>query len=561
LEGKEFDVVIIGGGIFGACAAWEASSRGLSVALIERSDFASATSANSFKMVHGGIRYLQHADLPRIRQSVAERNVLLRIAPHLVQPLPIVVPTYGHGVDGREALKTGLFLYDLLAFDRNRGIRDPERRIPSGRIISAREALELFPALESKGLSGAAVFSDAQMYNPPRLALSFLRSAVGLGAEVANYLEAKAFLRSGDRVTGVRSLDLCSGAEVEIRGKLVLNAAGPWAEPLLECGIGLRLSPPGAYSRDACFVVSKRLSEKYALAVQGRTKDPDAIISRKARHLFVVPWREYSLIGVWHVVYSGPPDDFTVTEEDLHDFLGEINEAYPALGVKLEDALMWNAGLVPFGENKPGAVDLSYGKRSRMVDHAKENRLQGLVTLIGVRYTTARGEACKAIDLVFEKLGKNGPKSTTAITPVHGGRIEQFGEFVRQATERRPASLTPEVIHALAHNHGSEYRSVLSYLDQSPHLAETVGRSKVVKAEIVAGVREEMALKLSDVVFRRTDLGTAGDVDETDLRVCADLMAQELEWSTYRRDREIEEVKAFLAQRGFSKSPKAKLVT
>lgn len=132
LEGKEFDLVIIGGGIFGACAAWEASSRGLSVALIERGDFASATSANSFKMVHGGIRYLQHADLPRIRQSVAERNVLLRIAPHLVQPLPIVIPTYGHGIDGREALKTGLFLYDLLAFDRNRGIKDPERRIPPG---------------------------------------------------------------------------------------------------------------------------------------------------------------------------------------------------------------------------------------------------------------------------------------------------------------------------------------------------------------------------------------------------------------------------------------------
>jgi len=552
LEGKEFDLVIVGGGIFGACAAWEASSRGLSVALIERGDFANATSANSFKMVHGGIRYLQHADLPRIRQSMIERRVLLRIAPHLVQPLPIVIPTYGHGIDGREALKAGLMLYDLLAFDRNHGIRDCERKIPSGRVISPREVMDLFPALQSEGLSGAAVFSDAQMYNPPRLALSFLRSAAELGAVLANYVEAKAFLRSGDAVRGIKSLDLVSATELDIRGKIVLNAAGPWAESFLESAIGVQLSPKGTYSRDSCFVVSKKVPGKYALAVQGRTKDPDALVSRKARHLFIVPWRDYSLVGVWHVVYSGPPDDFSVTEEDLSTFLDEINWAYPSLALKPQDVLMWNAGLVPFGENRPGAVDLSYGKRSRMIDHAKEHHLQGLVTLIGVRYTTARGEAVKAVDLVFEKLRRRGPKSMTAVTPIYGGEIESFNEFLRQATQECSSRLAPAVVRSLVQNHGSAYRTVLGYLDQTPQLAETIGRSKVIKAEVVAAVRDEMALKLSDVIFRRTDLGTAGDIDEGQLQSCSELMVGELGWSESRRSDEIDEVKRFLATRSFS---------
>jgi glycerol-3-phosphate dehydrogenase len=552
LEGREFDLVIVGGGIFGACAAWEASSRGLSVALIERGDFANATSANSFKMVHGGIRYLQHADLPRIRQSMIERRVLLRIAPHLVQPLPIVIPTYGHGMDGREALKAGLMLYDLLAFDRNHGIRDHERRIPSGRLISPSEVMSLFPALQSEGLSGAALFSDAQMYNPPRLALAFLRSAAELGAVLANYVEAKDFLRSGKDVRGVKGLDLISATELDIRGKIVLNAAGPWAESFLERAMAIRLSPKGTYSRDACFVVSKRLPGKYALAVQGRTKDPDALVSRKARHLFIVPWHDYSLIGVWHVVYPGPPDDFSVTEHDLQTFLDEINWAYPSLALKTQDVLIWNAGLVPFGENRPGAVDLSYGKRSRMIDHAKEHHLRGLVTLIGVRYTTARGEAVKAVDLVFEKLCKRPPKSMTAVTPIHGGEIESFNALVRHATEECSSRLAPEVVRALVHNHGSAYKTLFGYLNQTPRLAETIGRSKVTKAEVVAAVRDEMALKLGDVVFRRTDLGTAGDIDEGELQCCAQLMAGELGWSESRRTGEIDEVKSFLAKRSVS---------
>jgi glycerol-3-phosphate dehydrogenase len=543
LTGQEFDLVIVGGGAFGACAAWDASLRGLSVALIERGDFCHATSANHFKMVHGGIRYLQHADLPRLRESSKERRALLRIAPHLVQPLPIVIPTYGHGRQGKGLLAAGCLLYDLLTCDRNRGLRDAARRIPRGRLLSRQECLTQFPDLDPRGLTGAVLFYDGQMYNPPRLALAYLRSAVQAGAQIANYLEATDFLRTDDRVYGVVGRDL-SGEHLEIRGKVVLNAAGPWAEQLLERRLGLRLEPPSTYSRDACFVVARRLLGQYALAVQGHTKDPGALVSRPHRHLFIVPWREATLIGVWHVVHTGAPGAFTVTETELQGFLNEINAAYPALALTLQDIAMWQAGLVLFGENQTGTTDLRYGKRSRLVDHALAHHVPGLITLIGVRATTARGMATQAIDLACKQLRRRVVTSRTAEIPIYGGQIEDFAAFLCQAIRQRPSAVSPETVRSLVHNHGSEYKRVLTYLDRGLCGAETLGETKTLKAEVLYAVREEMAQKLSDVVFRRSDLGTMGHPGEDALRACAALMAAEMGWDTPRMHQELAEVRA-----------------
>lgn len=541
---REYDLIIIGGGIFGICAAWDASLRGLSVALIERKDFVSRTSANSYKIIHGGIRYLQHADWVRIRSSCKERNALLRIAPHLVQPLPIVIPTYGHGKKGRELLTAGLMAYDLMTFDRNRGIKDPDRHIPASSFLCRQRVLELFPTLAQQGLTGALIFWDGQMYNPTRLALSFLRSAVAAGTKAANYVEATSFLRSGDRILGIQSLDILTGRSFQIRGRVVLNAAGPWAERLLKMQLGLALKPKETYSRDAYFVVPRHLTKKYALAVPGLTKDPDAILSREARHLFIVPWRDYTLIGVWHTVYEGEPDDFTMTARELQGFIDEINCAYPGLDLRLDDISMWNAGLVLFGENEPGTTNLSYGKRSRIIDHAKSHQLEGLVTLIGVRYTMARGDAAKAIDLVSAKLNRKVRRPATERIPIYGGQIEYFEEFVLRTTQQHcQEKLQPEIMRALLHNYGSEYKRVLRYIDEESRWAETLGTSKVIKAEVIHAVREEMSIKLVDVVFRRTDLATGDNPGDKTLQICAKLMALELGWDSERIQQEFDEVR------------------
>lgn len=551
LEDREYDVVVVGGGIFGICAAWQAARRGLSVALIEQGDFCHATSANCFKIVHGGIRYLQHADWRRIRESSEERMSLLRVAPHLVQPLPILIPTYGHGRQGKELVCAGLAAYGLITFDRNRGIRDPARRIPLGHFLSRQECLAQLPGLKREGLTGAVVIYDGQMYSPSRLALSFLRSAVEDGAVAANYVEATGFVTSnGGRVCGIAARDVLAGGSLSIRGKTVLNAAGPWAERLLLRSMGVRLKPQGTYSRDAYFVVPRRFGEKYAIALQGATRDPDAILSRQNRHLFLVPWRDFTLVGVWHKVYQGEPEKVAVSDQELQGFIDEVNSAYPPIALKRDEVLMWGSGAVLFGENDPAAVHLSYGKRSRLIDHAAEHGTQGLVTLIGVRYTTARREAGRAIDLIEKKIGKVARRGAPPPTAIFGGEIDFFDEFMQRALERHSPRLGVEAARALVRNYGSRLGDVLKYTEENPAWSETLDGSSVTKGEVIHAVREEMAEKLEDVALRRTELGTGGHPGRAALVECARLMSCELGWTPGRQHREVEDMERFFLLHG-----------
>ena len=543
---RRHDLIIVGGGIFGACAAWDATLRGMSVALIDKGDFGGATSASSFKMAHGGIRYLQHADIVRVRSSCRERSALLRVAPHLVQPLPIAIPTYGHGRKGKEILGAAMLAYDLLTLDRNAGIPDPQRHIPRGRFLSRRETLAQFPNLEDRGLTGAAVFCDGQVYNGPRLALSFLRAAVDKGALAANYVQATGLRRDGDRITGVRARELVSGEELEIGGSAVLNAAGPWVPHVLRGTLSNQDLPQVPFSRDACFIVSQRLSSRLGLAVSGATKDPDALFSRSARHLFIVPWRDYSLVGVWHVVWRDHPDAVTVTKQELQAFLDEVNAACPGIDLDLSDVRAWNAGLVPFGENDPEVKHLRYGHRSHIIDHGAEHGLYGLVSLIGVRYTMARGDSARAIDLIVAGQGRRAPRPATERTRIFGGDFARFDELEDEARRASPIPLDDRVLRALLHNYGSAYGRVLDYVRQDSSLGETLDGTTVLKAEIVHAVREEMALELGDVAFRRTDLATGGDPGGGALCACADLMAREHSWSPAETQRQLEVVQGKL---------------
>jgi glycerol-3-phosphate dehydrogenase len=544
LTETHFDLIIVGGGIFGACAAWDAAQRGLLVALIERHDFGGATSAYSFKMIHGGIRYIQHGDVWRVRQSSRERRAFLRIAPHLVQPLPIVIPTYGHGMKGKTVLRLGMGLYDLLTADRNRGIPDPARRIPWGRAVDRDEVLRLFPHLPSGDLTGAGLFCDGQMHNPPRLVLAFVQSAERQGAVVANYVEATGLLREGDAVRGVVARDALSDTEFEIRARVVINAAGPYAERLLQrADQSLQLPAPGVYSRDACFVVRRRLFDHdYAIAVLGKTHDPEAVLSRGERHLFVVPWREFSLVGVWHRVHGGDPDKFTVTDAELERFIEEVNAGYPNLQLSLDDVAQWNAGLVPFGDNPEGAEHLRYGHRSRLIDHAKSHGVDNLITLIGVRFTTGRHEAERAVNLASRKLHRKVIASRTAITPLVGGQIEDWNGQLREATRIHRSRFGDAVICSLFHNYGSEYERVISEVDRVPGLGDTVGQSPTIKAQILIAARDEMAVSLADVVFRRTDLATGAYPGRAALSECAQIMAEWLDWSPQQTESQIEQV-------------------
>lgn len=543
LTERPFDIIIVGGGIFGASAAWEAALRGFSVALVEKRDFCHATSANHFKMVHCGIRYLQHGDIRRLRESSRERSALLRIAPHLVHSLPIVIPTYGHGVKGKGFLGAGMFLYDGLSLDRNKGLL-PEKRIKPGRFFSADDVLKRFPGIKRQGLTGAAVFEEGQMYNPPRLALAFIRSAVEKGAVAANYVEVSGFLKKGSRVTGVRATDLIEGQTIEIRGRLVLNTAGPWAHRIMEADLGLKINPQPTFSRDLAFVIPRRFESRCGLALATETKDADTIVDRGGRHLFAVPWRRHTLIGVWHKVFHQPPEALTVTEEELQGYIQEVNRVYPGLISGLEDIQVVNMGLTLFGEeDRQEGMQISFGKRSQVIDHNRANGVEGLLTLIGVRATTARGMAVKAMDLIANRIGRKGPFPDSATVPIYGGNISDLRLLMQNARKDCYEKLNADQVAALVSNYGSAYARVLRYGRKDPARFAALAGSTVIESEILHAVREEMAQKLSDVVLRRTDLGSGCFPSRKALERCAAIMALELGWDRKRVENEMEELR------------------
>lgn len=542
LASESFDVAVIGGGIYGACIAWEAALRGLSVALLEKSDFASATSANSLKIIHGGFRYLQHADLRRMRESVVERGSLLRIAPHLIHPLPVLIPTYGHGMKGKEILALGLLAYEAISWDRNR-LKDPQKHIPQGRTVSKTEIVEKLPGINRNGLTGGVIFYDAQVYNSERLVLEYLHSASEAGAAIANYAEVTGFIRKNDRVHGVEALDVLSGEAFQVRAKMVINASGPWSDQMLERLHG-RGRPPLKYLTKAINIITRQLFDQYAVGLLGQNnlQDSGALVKKGSSFLFVTPWRNHSITGTTYVPYSDDPNRFRLKAEDVSNIITEINRAYPAAALSVEDVTFVHAGLLPADriDEKTGGVDIS---RHYEIFDSRTEGVSGLMTVVGVKYTTARDVAVRTIDRVFAAWGKPPPASKSATTALYGGRIERFGDYLQSEIKNRPCGLGRETVERLVYNYGSAYYEVLAHFEQKPDRSHYLTEEEaVLRAETLHGVRREMARKVADIVLRRTALGTAGHPGHSAVRLCAEVMGSELGWDRAKINREVQEV-------------------
>ena len=546
LSSQTYDLVIIGGGIYGAFAAWDAAMRGLSVALLEKGDFGGATSSNSLKIIHGGLRYLQHADFKRMRESIRERRILLGIAPHLVHPLPCVMPTYGHGMKGREVMAVALLMNDLVGFDRNQS-PDPQKRLPNGRILSREELLQMVPGLDPHGLTGGVLWYDCQTYNSERLLFSALHSATAAGAELANYTEVTGFLKEGNRVVGVRATDQFTHDAFEVRAKIVLNSSGPWVDRVLALVNGRTFTRNFAPSKAMNLVVRRQLIPTYAVGVSSKFefKDADAVLSKGSRLFFITPWRHYSVIGTTHLPLKGSAEDFRITEQDVQEFVDQVNEAYPAAAIKRNEITRYYGGLLPMDQTASKNGQVTLVKHYQIHDHAAEDGVEGLVTVVGVKYTTARDVAAKSIDAVCHKLGGKHPAGKTHETPLHGGQIDRFDEYVSREGARRLHGLSEASIRHLIQNYGSSYSEVLEPHKEMAQWGKPVSAAtEVLRAEVLYGVRQEMAQKLTDVVMRRTELGSGEYPGDAAVHECAAIMAKELGWDEARVKQEIQELKA-----------------
>jgi glycerol-3-phosphate dehydrogenase len=491
LANEAFDVLVIGGGIYGLATLRELTARGLKCALVDRGDFAAATSFNSLKTVHGGIRALQHGALGTLREFVRERRGLARIAPRLVRPLPFVVPTHQHPLRNRPLMSVFLAAYDRLAADRNDGI-DPALALPASRTISREECLRLSPLIDPAGVTGGAVWHDYQLHRPERLAMGLLHSAVHDGAAAANYTEARTFVQQGREIRGVRLRDTETGSELEVRCRLVVNAAGPWAWTLLRAAGPGTLSTPAPALSLAMNMVVERPPSSHAT---GGLAD--------GRFLFLVPWRDVSIVGTSHDRFADVPDRLTVTDAHLDRFLRHAAAAFPGAGLTRDDVRLVHRGLLP------ATRGTELLKHSIVHDHAGDG-IDGLVTVVGVRYTTARATAAAAAEHVAERLGKPSGTRTPTLS-----RIAEPDQDVARLTVD-----TPALAAALS------------------------GICQVTRAEIAYAVRHEMAVHLGDAVLRRTAAGTAGHPGVEALRAAADVMSAELNWSPEKAAAEIANVAA-----------------
>ncbi|MBN1779929.1 glycerol-3-phosphate dehydrogenase/oxidase [bacterium] len=534
LSSGSFDVLIVGAGIYGATAAWDAATRGLSVALIDKGDFGAATSANSLKIVHGGLRYLQQLDLKRMRESIRERRTFLQMAPHLVHPLPCVMPTYGHMMKGPEIMRIGLLLNDVISADRNR-ISDSQKHLPMGRVISRDACLRLIPGIKPDRINGGAFWTDAQMFNSDRLVLAGIKSAVSAGAQAANYIRADGYIRHNNQILGVQATDLESGEPLEIRSRIVVNMAGGWTDTLL--GTLGRPSSRVRLSTAMNLVIGRDLLGECAAGIRGRFQypRPDGHIHTGFRVLFAVPWRGHTMIGTYHRPYAGKPDELAVTDGEIDAFLDEINSAYTGDPVKRSDVTLAQRGFLPMEGIHPKTGDVILTKHYRIHDHAREDGLDGLVSVVGVKYTTARDVSEKVVDRVAQMLGRKKSANRTRYLRVAGGDIDRFNDFLSEALHASP-DLPESVIGRLVKNYGSEYRIVLEHGDRD----FLGGSSEVLRAEIVHAVKEEAALHLTDAVLRRTDIGSAGHPGKEAAESAAGIMAGLLGWNETKKQTEME---------------------
>ena len=529
LAATTHDVLVIGGGIYGLAIAYEAASRGLKTALIDAGDIGSGSSFNHQKTVHGGLRSLQSGSLRLARQSILERRALARIAPWLLRSVPFIVGTYRSVTRNRLTLRAAFKIERWLSRDGNEGV-EPELHLPPPRLLSKAAAVRFFPGIRQEHLTGAAQWYDYQMVEADRLTLAFAGAADRSGADVCNYVEAVAPIRSGANVTGMTARDALAGEEIAINARVVVNAAGAHAGTIMK-GFGVGRTLPLLKAMN--LVTSKPASDIALVAA-----------SPSGRMLTLVPWRGRAIVGTSQSTTLVQPDDTAVSTADVEAFIADVNRTFPALRLAASDVTLVHRGIVPAAEGK-GAPDLR--PAPAIYDHATEGA-PGAITVVGVKYTTARRIAERTVELVARRLDKRIAPSRTGTTVLPGAGIADH-EALAIETDREVGLDLPMVgIRHLIGRYAERTADIIRLMHERPDLAQPLTTaSSTVGAEIVHTIRNEMAVRLSDIVIRRTGLGDSDRPDDEAIRAAAKVAAAELQWSADRTASEVAIVQRFYA--------------
>jgi len=506
IDAQPFDVAVIGGGIIGCGIARDAALRGLRVALFERADFGSGTTSASTRIVHGGLRYLEMLDFRLVRLDLRERETLLRIAPHLVQPLEFLIPFLTSAPVWPLQLRLGLMLYDALSFDRS---------LPAHRMLSAADARSSDRALETADLRGGALYYDARVDLPERLALENVLEAEAHGATALNYCEVVSTTVRDGTASGVRVRDTLTGEDAVVSARAVVNATGAWWERVASAQSGRRHGR--IRTTKGVHIVCPPVTDRALVLFS----DVDR------RLLFAIPRAGQTWIGTTDTDYDGDPAQVRATRADVDYLLGSVRGLFPSLTIA--DVLHTTAGvraLVTHGGNASSV--------SRMHKVVTDEPLPGVISVLGGKITGYRAIAEDVTDAVCRRAGVSR-RCTTAETPLPGAREDT----APGAPVSGPAAETPQFLRAL---YGTRADRVLALANATSDLARPLSaRRPELGAQVIFGVRVEHCVRISDFIRRRTLLGASADQGWDAAPRVAELMAAELGWSSERTAAELED--------------------
>ncbi len=524
IDSARFDAVVIGGGMAGAGVARDLVLRGASVALFEKGDFASGTSSKSSKLIHGGLRYLELFDVKLVRESLREKKTLERLAPHLVRPLPFLVPVYRGSKRGLITVRIGMWLYNLLT---------PGRERERFRVLRPLDALTLESSIRVDDLRGAGYYFDDLLLFPERLCLENALSAARHGARVHNYCEVEAVTRGAGGIDGVRVRDLLTGRVHAVRASVVVNCAGPWVDRLRELAGVSDAGKRVVRTTKGIHCMLPRMTER---AVYLSTADD--------RMIFVIPWREFSMVGTTDTDFDGDPDRLSATREEVAYLLDAVRPALPDPRVAFDRVVYTYAGVRPLAFEE-GAPASKVSRDHKMVVEGPEGRF---LSITGTKLTCFRSLAEQVGDRVMSALGRGEPSRTATLTL--DGLDEETDKIEARAwmdvsADMTATGLSRETLQTLVEVYGRAYPRVLDLAGKLPDgTARLCPSNPDIVAQLHHALAEEMTVSLQDFLLRRTAIGQSACLGLDCFEAIGRRMSALAGWSSRRLDAELEAYRA-----------------
>jgi len=514
-----FDLIVIGAGINGLGIARDAAARGLRVAVVEKEDIGSGCSSWSGRLIHGGLRYLEQGDVALVRESLRERELLFRLAPHLVKPVPLMMPVYKHSRRPKWMIRAAMIAYDILSFDKSTVWH---------RTLSRKDTLKRFPKMSDDGLQGSAVFMDGQVVWTERLCAEVTLAAHGEGAEIYTHSKVDGFIEEGGRIAGVMFTDELDETRHALRASLVVNASGPWVDYVL----GDRRPDERRHIGGA------KGSHLIVAPFPGAPSDVVYYESRAdGRLVLIIPWGDYIMIGTTDKKFDEDPDLARADQSEMDYLLGEVNQLIPTANLSPSDVLYTYSGVRPL-PYVPDTGEWNVPRSHVIFDHAPAR--SGLLSIIGGKLSTYRSLAEDAVDEIFKQLGKKTPACTTRKIKFPGARVADFESY--KAELSKTFGVASSLSERLVSIYGARAGDILALGNSQPELMNVLDpESGAIAAELVFTFENEFCRTLTDALIRRVMVGLNGSCGREVLDEAADILAGRAGWSEARKQAEKED--------------------